>query len=87
LNIHDHPLDLSLTLTVSLVGLGIEKGLEFLRSRELDLAKPSCWLAHLIGRKEEEEEDIPSLWGFLFNKEGWSARVSLIASMIPDTGA
>jgi len=34
-------LKLSLTLTMSLVSLSIEEGLKFLRSRELDLAKPS----------------------------------------------
>jgi hypothetical protein len=69
---------------MSLVSLGIEKGLEFLRSRELDLAKPSCLLAPSLIQLISY---IPSLWGFLFNKEGWSARVSLMASMIPDTGA
>jgi len=33
--------ELSLTLTMSLVSLSIEEGLKLLRSRELDLAKPS----------------------------------------------
>jgi len=69
---------------VSLVSLGIEKGLELLRSRELDLAKPSCLSARSLVQLMNY---IPSLWGFLFNKEGWSAKVSLIASIIPETGA
>jgi hypothetical protein len=33
--------DLCLTLAVGLVSLGIEKSLEFLRTRKLDLAKPA----------------------------------------------
>jgi hypothetical protein len=52
---------------MSLVSLGIEKSLKLLRSRELDLAKPSCLLAPSL---VQLMRNVPSLWGFLFNKEG-----------------